>query len=53
MKCSFCNNETEYLIKKNDIYVCDKCVEEFVNAFINNGVNIQLKIKNFKIKKIK
>lgn len=53
MKCNFCNKEKKHLIKKNNIYICDKCVEQCVNTFINNGVNIKLKIKDFKIKTIK
>lgn len=50
MTCSFCGKDREHLIEKNNLCICDRCVEQCVNTFINNGVNIKLKIKNFKIK---
>lgn len=53
MKCNFCNKDKKHLIKKNNLCICNDCTEQFVNVFLNNKLNIKLKIKDFKIKKVK
>lgn len=50
MICDFCKKDKKHLIKKNNLCICSDCVEEFVNIFLNNNINIKLKLKNFKIK---
>ena len=50
MICDFCKKNKSFIIEKNNLHICNDCVELFVNTFINNGINIKLKVNNFKIK---
>lgn len=51
LKCNFCGKDNQYLLCKNNLYICNECIEEFANTLINNKINIKLQINDFKIKK--
>jgi len=52
LKCNFCGKDNQYLLCKNNLYICKECIEEFANTLINNKINIKLELNDFKIKRI-